>query len=230
MKQDQIELYKKLHSKLTYGMKRARSDEEGKKFEEGLKRLKEDKESMLAKFSEDNQLGWLGELTQVHESVETESTEVVTREMNFFHLKRELGLSHLKDDDEFVRTEVERYESVPHPNPVWAAGGEKLYFYTDQCSKFEHQSKNAMGVRAVAKAVPKAKSSAPKGELTVNWQTSTKKTAGQLTKLIKDIEKQISKTKRLKSSLNQLGEMAMKDTLQDAEEDMSARVQCMLVT
>ena len=87
-----------------------------------------------------------------------------------------------------------------------------------------------MGVRAVAKAVPKAKSSAAKGELTVNWQTSTKKTAGQLTKLIKDIEKQISKTKRLKSSLNQLGEMAMKDTLQDAEDDMSARVQCMLVT
>ena len=43
-----------------------------KKFEEGLKRLKDDKESMLATFAEDNQFGWFGELTQVYETTEAE--------------------------------------------------------------------------------------------------------------------------------------------------------------
>lgn len=81
---EQIELHKKLHSKLTYGLKRARTDEEGKKFEEGLKKLKEDKETMLPKFAEDNQLEWLGELVQTHEVIQSDTNEVVSKELNFW--------------------------------------------------------------------------------------------------------------------------------------------------
>lgn len=199
-------------------------------YSEGLKRLKDDKESMLERFQQDNGLGWLAELVQTHDVVQSDTVEIVSKELNFYQMKKVLGLDHLKDDDEFVKCEIARFESIEHPNPVWAASGERLWFYTENSSKSQHQTENRVTMKAVAKQAPKQKEKATPSEAKVNWQVATKRTASQVEKLIKDLEKQISKTKRLKSSVNKMGEIDMKDALQQAEDDMSDKVQCMLVT
>lgn len=199
-------------------------------YSEGLKRLKNDKESMLEKFQQDNGLGWLAELGQTHDVVQSDAVEVVTKELNFYQTKKVLGLDHLKDDDEFVKCEVARFESVVHPNEVWAAAGERLFFYNENQSCSAHASENWLTMKAVAKTAPKPKEKPAPGEAKVNWQVATKRTAAQVDKLTKDLEKQLSKTKRLKSSVSKLQMTDLKEVLQIAEDDMSDKVQLLLVT
>ena len=199
-------------------------------YEEGLKRLKNDKESMLEKFQQDNGLGWLAELGQTHDVVQSDAVEVVTKELNFYQMKKVLGLDHLKDDDEFVKCEVARFESVVHPNEVWAAAGERLFFYNENQSRSAHATENRLTMKAVAKTAPKPKEKPAPGEAKVNWQVATKRTAAQVDKLTKDLEKQLSKTRRLKSSVSKLQLADLKEVLQIAEDDMSDKVQLLLVT
>lgn len=199
-------------------------------YSEGLKRLKDDKESMLEKFQQDNGLGWLAELGQTHDVVQSDSVEVVSKELNFYQMKKVLGLDHLKDDDEFVKCEVARFESVVHPNEVWAAAGERLFFYNENQSRSAHATENRLTMKAVAKTAPKPKEKAGPGEAKVNWQVATKRTAAQVEKLTKELEKQLSKTKRSKSSVTKLQLADLKEVLQIAEDDMSDKVQLVLVT
>ena len=95
----QLVAYKRLHSKLTYQLKSAQTDQDHANAENALKRLKTDRDDMLQKFMADQSLSWIGNFHSRNESEVTSGSKAETEDLNKYQLRAALKLEHLDFDD-----------------------------------------------------------------------------------------------------------------------------------
>ena len=127
---EQLVAYKRLHSKLTYQLKSAQTDQDHANAENALKRLKTDRDDLLQKCMADQSLSWIGNFHSRNESEVTSGSKAETEDLNKYQLRAELKLEHLDFDDLLLQSEMERVPSSPLPNKIWADADEKIYHYS----------------------------------------------------------------------------------------------------
>lgn len=117
--------YKALHNRLNY-MRRSSKDPEMRiHAEEALEKLAVDKEGMINKWMEDQSLQWITTLKKTDTTESSASTSACSEWFNRGQMIRELAMEGMSK--ELQDSELNRYVSEPHPNPDWAAAGEKQY-------------------------------------------------------------------------------------------------------
>lgn len=131
MTNTQLAEYKKLHSKLAYNLKTANTDEAKEVWGTAMKKLKTDRNDMLEKFMQDSKLTWCTQLMHKERDTTSSGSEATTMDLNRYQMKEKLGISHLPDDSDYVKSELARYPQSQHPNPTWAAAGELIFHYSE---------------------------------------------------------------------------------------------------
>ena len=185
---EQLVAYKRLHSKLTYQLKSAQTDEDHANAENALKRLKTDRDDMLQKFMADQSLSWIGNFHSRNESEVTSGSKAETEDLNKFQLRAALKLEHLEFDDILLQSEMERVPSSPHPNKIWADADEKIYHYSRFKNIYSAFDTSSVGEASHAAGKPTLEDD--KDANTVNLQVKWDKL---VTQKLKQCQKKVNK-------------------------------------
>ena len=103
MTDTQLVEYKKLHSKLSYQMKMASTEEDKEVWGTAMKKLKTNRNEMLEKFMQDNKLiTWCTQLMHKEQDISSSGSKATTMDLNRYQMKEKLGISHLPDDSEYM--------------------------------------------------------------------------------------------------------------------------------
>lgn len=117
--------YKALHNKLNY-MKRCNKDPAKRiAAQDALEQLVVDKEEMINKWMQDQSLQWITTLKKSDSTEACDSTSASSEWLNRGQMIRELAMQDMSQ--EMQDSELDRYVNEPHPNPTWAAAGEKQW-------------------------------------------------------------------------------------------------------
>ena len=185
---EQLVAYKRLHSKLTYQLKSAQTDQDHANAENALKRLKTDRDDMLQQFMADQSLSWIGNFHSRNESEVTSGSKAETEDLNKYQLRAALKLEQLDFDDLLLQSEMERVPSSPHPNKIWADADEKIYHY----SRFKniYSALDTSSVGEASHAAAKSTLEDDKDANTVNLQVKWDKL---VTQKLKQCQKKVNK-------------------------------------
>ena len=203
----------------------------GEDFERALQKLKTDKDEMLAKWANDENLTFVRSAES--SSATTISQELVstTEEMNKFQLRKHLGMDALPFDNELLKLEMKRLPQKDHPNPDWAAKGEKIYIVS--IMKQKDSTKNDDVLKNVEFATGSKGKGGKGGKgggdgVQVNWTIALKKLEKEVNTLCKKFEKLMSTAARLKSQAKKHPDVSK--NLEDCEGNLKKRVDLLLVS
>ena len=198
MTNTQLAEYKKLHSKLAYNLKTANTDEAKEVWGTAMKKLKTDRNDMLEKFMQDSKLTWCTQLMHKERDTTSSGSEATTMDLNRYQMKEKLGISHLPDDSDYVKSELARYPQSQHPNPTWAAAGELIYHYSEV--KHVHIAARVSETEQCQVAVPDdgAGPAGPKG-IAIRWDRLVPKVAQACQKKMKSLLELIGMVSALKA-------------------------------
>ena len=202
----------------------------GEDFERALQKLKTDKDQMLAECNDEN-------LTFVRSAESTSATTIsqelasTTEEMNKFQLRRHLGMDALPFENELLKLEMKRLPQKDHPNPDWAAKGEKIYMVSIMQQKDSTKNDDTLKNYEIATGSKGKGGKGGKGVgdgIQVNWPNALKKLEKEVNALCKKFEKLMSTACRLKSRAKKYPDVAK--NLEESEVNLKKRVDLLLVS
>ena len=206
----------------------------GEDFERALQKLKTDKEEMLAQWANDENLTFVR--TAEASSSTTISSEVskTTQEMNKFQLRKHLGMDALPFENDLLKLEMARLPQKPHPNPDWAAKGEKIYMVSIMESKDATKNDDVLKNVEIATSIKGKGGKGGKGaggsggDVQVNWASAMKKLEKEVNGLCKKFEKLMSQACRIKSKAKKYPDI--QQNLETCEGNLKKRVDLLLVS
>ena len=223
-----------MHNKLSYNMKRAYEKGDlaaGEDFERALQKLKTDKDQMLADWANDENLTFVRTAESTSATTISQELASTTEEMNKFQLRRHLGMDALPFDNELLKLEMKRLPQKDHPNPDWAAKGEKIYMVSIMQQKDSTKNDDTLKNYEIATGSKGKGGKGGKGGgdgIQVNWANALKKLEKEVNSLCKKFEKLMSTACRLKSKAKKNPDVAR--NLEESEVNLKKRVDLLLVS
>ena len=206
--------------------------EGGADFERALQKLKTDKEVMLAQWANDENLTFVRSAEATSSTTISSELSSTTHEMNKFQLRKHLGMDALPFENELLKLEMARLPQKDHPNPDWAAKGEKIYMVSIMQSKESTKNDDELKNVETATAVKGKAKGGGKGRdgdsLQVNWKSAMTKLEKEVNTLCKKFEKLMSTACRLKSKAKKYPDLQR--SLEECEGNLKKRVDLLLVT